>query len=419
MSSYHAIATVTATIGEIVQDAVGLVPGAKAVIGRPAAPGSGAFAYVYLYGVSPDPAQHNNDLPSRNAAGQIVQRPQKALILHYLITFYGDELALEPQRMLAAVARDLHTRPLLPRPLIESIVSARAELSGSDLAESNEPIRLTPKAMQLEDVSRLWSVMLQIPYALSIAYDASPVLIDAVELAPVALPALRRGEEDRGPEAQAALLPRIESIWFGLPGAADLSPRPPSMPSAQLGAELIVAGANLGGESVRFEFKHPARPVVSIEPVAADPGGFRLALPDDAAAQTEWAAGLYAVTAVVTRDGEEKRSALWPMPLAPRIDGINPDTVPKAGPAAAIAVGCRPQVRKDQTARFLLANLDIAADDHSAADTATLGFTLNPASLDIKTHTLFLRVDGVDSQPFVPKPGGGFEFDSQQQVTVT
>jgi hypothetical protein len=41
-----------------------------------------------------------------------------------------------------------------------------------------ERIKLTPLTLSLEDLSKLWSVFFQVPYALSIAYEASVVLIE-------------------------------------------------------------------------------------------------------------------------------------------------------------------------------------------------------------------------------------------------
>ena len=76
----------------------------------------------------------NRDLPTRNSDGELVQRPRVALDLHYLLTFYGDEMLLEPQRMLGNVALALHTTPVLTRKMIEnSIVNSDYQF----LAESN------------------------------------------------------------------------------------------------------------------------------------------------------------------------------------------------------------------------------------------------------------------------------------------
>ena len=53
----------------------------------------------------PNAALRNSDLPTRNHRSVVVQRPTCALDLHYLLSFYGDDSKLEPQRMLGAVVR--------------------------------------------------------------------------------------------------------------------------------------------------------------------------------------------------------------------------------------------------------------------------------------------------------------------------
>ena len=56
---------------------------------------------------------NGENLPLRSVGGELVQRPRVALELHYLLTFYGDDAKLEPQRLLARVASTLHGRGVL------------------------------------------------------------------------------------------------------------------------------------------------------------------------------------------------------------------------------------------------------------------------------------------------------------------
>ena len=72
----------------------------------------------------PDPAWRNQDLPTRRPDGSVAQRPQAALDLHYLISYYGDDSELEPQRLLGSTVRTLNARPLVTRPLIQAVVDA-------------------------------------------------------------------------------------------------------------------------------------------------------------------------------------------------------------------------------------------------------------------------------------------------------
>ena len=185
MSDFTAIATVTATLQSTLQEAVQAdVSGATVSTVRPAEgentnlPTTGVN--VYLYQVSQNPHWRNEDLPTRRTNGEPAQLPQAAVDLHYLFSFYGGEVALEPQRLLGSTVAFLHAQPLLSRPQIEAAVadSSRPFLAGSDLADQIDLVRFAPLSLSLEELSRLWSVFFQIRYVLSVAFRASVVLIE-------------------------------------------------------------------------------------------------------------------------------------------------------------------------------------------------------------------------------------------------
>lgn len=198
MSNELAIATVTATLYELLRPAVeSEVQGAGISTLRPdelsklKTPG----VNIFLYQVTPNRAYRNEDLPLRtNAAGRLVKRPTVALDLHYLLTFYGDETTLEPQRVLGSTVRVLHSRPILTSDLIQSTVTALSfpYLAGSDLAEQIEPVKLTLLPLNLEEMSKLWSVFFQTAYRLSVSYLGNLVLIEADENPQQALPVRTR-----------------------------------------------------------------------------------------------------------------------------------------------------------------------------------------------------------------------------------
>ena len=190
MSDFRAVATVTAALQRLLQGAVGVdVPGAHAWTDRPDSHqngnADGPGVNIYLYQVTPEPSQRNADLPVRSSNGQLVRRPQASVALHYLLSFYGDDGELEPQRVLGSVVRTLHARPIVTRALIQAVTDAardnppiHPDLADSDLAEQIDVVRVSPLALNLEELSKLWSVFFQVPYALSVAYQASVVLID-------------------------------------------------------------------------------------------------------------------------------------------------------------------------------------------------------------------------------------------------
>jgi hypothetical protein len=198
MSNLLAIATVTATLCQLLSEAAEeAVAGTSATPGRPRDTANGTSApgiNVYLYQAIPNAAWRNADLPIRRADGTLVQHPQAALDLHYLLTFYGSESQLEPQRLLGSAVSVLHAQPVLTREIIRAAIRSATDmdpghyLAGSDLAEQVETIKFMPLPLNLEELSKLWSAFFQTPYALSVTYQAAVVLIEAEGTPQRALP---------------------------------------------------------------------------------------------------------------------------------------------------------------------------------------------------------------------------------------
>src|SRR4051812_41849924 len=102
MSNYMALATVTATLSQLVQEAINSQTLMLPTVTHMRPDGTGLPSpgvNIFLYQVTPNAAWRNVDLPARNSDGQLITRPRVALDLHYLLTFYGDDTALEPQRL--------------------------------------------------------------------------------------------------------------------------------------------------------------------------------------------------------------------------------------------------------------------------------------------------------------------------------
>lgn len=200
----------------------------------PADPPTEPTISVFLYQVTPDTSQRNNDLPTRAADGTLVKRPVAALDLHFLITAYGDETELVGQRLIGSVVRALHEIPVLPKDIIE-LAGERPYLAGSNLAESAQRVRFTPTVMDVDETSKLWGMLYQTPYTLSVVYQAALVLIDGRE-APVAGKPVER--------------PEVRVLPFGAPGA----PVPP-------GAEPtpdVTSNEPVAGDVVKKEAEPPA-----------------------------------------------------------------------------------------------------------------------------------------------------------------
>jgi hypothetical protein len=202
VSNYLAIATATAGLMQIIEDGLeNKVSGAEVKSMRPSAPAANLpnpGVTVFLYQVTPNLAYRNTDLPNRNHAGDVVQRPRVALDLHYLLTFHGEDGVLMPQRLLGCTAVALHSQPQLSRALIHRVIQEHIAnnpspyLATSDLEHEVELVKFTPLSLSLEELSKLWSVFFQTAYSLSMAYLATVVLIESEETTQPALPVLER-----------------------------------------------------------------------------------------------------------------------------------------------------------------------------------------------------------------------------------
>src|SRR5262245_65764757 len=118
MSNYLAVATVTATIAWLLRPVTSVEPGATLTFQRPdlleknLAPGAVGIN-VYMYRATTDPYFENADLPTRWNDGGEARLPQSALDLDYLLSCYGDDTRLEPQRLFGWLEMALHAQPVL------------------------------------------------------------------------------------------------------------------------------------------------------------------------------------------------------------------------------------------------------------------------------------------------------------------
>ncbi|MFI9028595.1 DUF4255 domain-containing protein [Streptomyces sp. NPDC053560] len=208
MSNALAIATVTQALALLIEH--NLHPEIDMAVSvetrrPPAEPELDPKITVFLYQVTHNPSMRNNDLVTRAADGTLLKRPAAALDLHYLISAYGEENELVGQRLIGSVVRTLHEIPVLPKELIAE-AAERPYLGGSDLAESLQRVRFTPAQMDVDETSKLWGMLHNTPYALSVVYQASLVLLDGHEKPVPAKPVER---------------PDVRVLPFGAPGAPE------------------------------------------------------------------------------------------------------------------------------------------------------------------------------------------------------
>lgn len=248
MSDFRSVAAVTAVLQSVLDEAAkAAVDGAEATTDRPDRIQDGdsrARVNLFLYQVTPNGSWRNDDLPTRHGDGTLARRPRSALDLHYLLTFFGSEAQQVPQRLLGRVVSTLHAQPLLSRELVRRAIDAALELApdsylaDSDLADAPELVRFTPIVLNLEELSKLWSVFFQVPYFLSVAYQASVVLIEP--------------ETTPGP----GLPVRARNLYvapFRRPELDRVVPRAGEGTPVVAGTLLALRGRRLRGEDTRVE----------------------------------------------------------------------------------------------------------------------------------------------------------------------
>jgi hypothetical protein len=396
MSNFLAIATVTAALKARVEGAVsGQVSGATVRMGRPeAAPAAGPFIDLFLYQVTPNGALRNDDLPTRRGDGTLLRRPRSALDLHYLFSFRGDEATLEPQRLLGSTIRHLHAEPVLDN---GAIAAGAALLPGptlSDLAQAVESVKLTPLPLSLEELSKLWSVFFQVPYNLSVAYQATVVVIEGTETGRSALPVLDR--HLYVVPFQNAVIEEVQAA--GGPGAPILAGQPAD--------ELVLRGHKLRRDPTRMVVRG-----VTVTPTLVSESEVRVSLNVPPFPVGALRAGVQGVSLVypvpmglppTDRPGFESNLAAFV--LRPR---IVPPGVTAAG--GVVTVPVFPAIAKGQRTVLLLNSTSSAPapayafeNPPAPADTATPTFTTSGVVPD--TYFVRIRVDGAES-PFNPGTG--------------
>lgn len=387
MSNFLAIATVTASLKRVLQDAANeAVFGAQVRPGRPeaAAPdGAQPGIDLYLYQVTPSASLRNDDLPTRRGDGTLVQRPRVALDLHYLLTFRGDEAALEPQRLLGNAARALHASPLITKNLITLAQADFAFLAASDLADAVDLVKLTPIPMPLEELSKLWSVFFQIPYNLSMAYLATVVVIEGDEAPHSALPVLERRLYVH--PFQNAFIAEV---------ASDLGPGQPIL----AGSMLVLRGRQLQRVPTRVSVRG-----VVVEPSTVSDTEVRVPLTTPPFPAGALRAGVQGVAVVhpllmgappLEHAGFESNVAAFV--LRPRVTGV------AAPDSTHVNVTVDPEVKIGQRAVLLLNRVPPALPsahvftNHPApANTSTPGFVI--AGVAAGEYFVRVQVDGAES----------------------
>jgi hypothetical protein len=359
---------------------------------------------VFLYQVSPNAALRNADLPTRALDGTMLQKPQAALDLHYLFTFYGDDTLLEQQRMLGVVALTLHRFPNLQRSQIQQVPITLSTTAPSNLEQQTQLVRFTPISFSLEELSKLWSFLLKVDYVLSAAYIASVVLIEADDdvPAPPALPTL---------SYRLRAVPMRQVAITQVVAASD-----PNAPIT-MATDIAIIGTNLtapAGGSTQVLIGGINAPPGSISAsriTVALPGGLKVG---PQTAQVIQPLQFGSPPAFYPRTGDTSNLAAFvlnPMFAAGSPGGLAITLMPQFGspPGPAIQVQLVPAVQPGQ--RVVLQMLPQAAPtNYQLFDGGTLTSATDTLDFPIgglahATYIVRVLVDGAET-PFVLGPGG-------------
>jgi hypothetical protein len=350
------------------------------------------------------------DLPARNADGHLITRPKVALDLHYLLTFYGDDTTLEPQRLLGLTVSGIHAKPILTREQIGAtlIDAANAYLDGSDLAQEVELVKFTPMPLSLEELSKLWSVFFQTHYTLSIAYHATVVLLDGTKVPVNTLPARTRNYYT------------IPYYTIDVQGIANSDPSE----AIQMDSVLSITGRGLQGENTKVRIAGQ-----DLTPTSASDKELIVSLADlPAGTQRAGVQGLQVVHQMLM--GSELsptlhravESAVVPFVLRPNIDNdddlddnddiavdaTDPDTI-------TLTIPVKPRVGKTQRVRVLLnqmtdtdpASFSYSVNLHDLVgdDTDEITLTIKKEDTPEGNYLVRLQVDGAESPLYVNGSG--------------
>ena len=397
MSNHLAIATVTATLQRILQDTVQLdVEGARVTTVRPDNVGRGipeTGVNIFLYRVAPL-NWRNQDLPGRRSTGELQKRPQIALELNYIITCYGNEVELEPQRLLGSVVRTMHSQPVLKTEAIRNTLddSSFRYLRESDLPDQVESVRFAPMGLSTEDLSKIWSIFFQTPYSLSLAYQGSAVMIESRNIPRRALPVR---EPRFGITPEKPLISRVTSydpltkVWQSTEDRLILA-----------NSKIALNGSRLQGNNILVR-------IGGVDAIPQAVNDSQIILDLSTISNSSLRSGVQGIQ-VVKRNEQENRiseSNVFPLVIFPTlqkivVEAINP--LDEAQYTVRISLETQPTIGKNQRLSLIL-NSTTGAREHEyifkipplETDTNRLITEISPISSG--EYLARLQVDGVES----------------------
>jgi hypothetical protein len=398
MSNSLAVATVTSALQQLLTQAVKAFPGGARVTVRPpdkarlAPPGN--QLNVFLYHTTLDAAWRNQDMPTIRPGE--TGFPPLPLVLHYVITAYGesDEDDIKAHQLLGRAMSVLHDHPILRPDEFTDLVT------GTDLQDQLERVRVTAQVLTVDDMYKLWTAF-QTQYRISAAYEVSVVLIDSTQPNRTPLPVLTRGANDSGPVAQAAIDPPFPSLEAITPPDRQLA--------ALVGDTLTITGRHLGG-ATGIRFAHPRNSLPPQPTVPVNDTKITMVAP------AQLVAGVWTVSALFSQPGQPDRASNeLPLAVASKVN-VPPGPLRRdAGGTVTVTLTCSPAVGPGQAAFLLLGDRQVPLDPAFVLPSGSLRFVV--ARAQPGAYFIRVRVDGVDSllvdrRPAVPV------FDPSQRVEI-
>jgi hypothetical protein len=350
---------------------------------------------LFLYQVTPNTAWRDMDLPVRDSAGNLANLPTLALNLQYLVTAYGQgDDDVDAHHLLAYAMSLVYDQPVLTRDQVRAAITGQTPLSQSDLADQVELVKLGPHALTPDDLYKLWSTF-QAPYRLSVAYDASVVLI-ARPHQPKVAPPVRATNLYVLPMRR----PVIDTVTPQVLGS---------------GATLTMQGHSLQAAGTQILIGS-----IMVAPSSSSDTQIAVQLPGDLTAGVQTAQVIQPLdlgTPPASHPGYS--STVVAFLLTPQITTPSPLSVARG---QVLTLAFTPAVAQSQQVSLLIGDQELALPARAAGTppVSSLPFTV-PSTFPTGTFLLRLRVDGADSPLTVDTDSNSPTFNQYNgpQVTIT
>lgn len=252
MSTTAALAATTQMLRSVLLDAtstlwakLGSTPAISAVPPDRITTEDGDQLNVFLYRTSLNPGWRDEGLPVRSTNGARLTQPPLALDLHYVISAHC-KTDLHAELLMGSAMEALHGMSILTAPAISKYYGQPTPadisgdvwtlLSGAQLDEQPEQVTVSFENMNIDDISKLWSVLGE-KYRPSAAYVVTVVLLQPQGPVHAALPVT----QPAGLQVNPLLLPQVASVDPQRITFGDTTP-------------LHLTGANLLGSGTQVVF---------------------------------------------------------------------------------------------------------------------------------------------------------------------